>query len=140
MAIHIVAQRELLPGQQQLLDGPSPDGERVAFFEDDGDCAYFYAVEPGEPHPIRDALLIYVVADVSDRHLPALVKIGWSVDGAKAGLLVNGRLHAAFDFSRRRGISRLAFPAPWPASGWTRPEWTDSAAELFADASAPLQR
>ena len=135
MPIHVTAEQQLLVGTPLVVEGAAPEGRYVAVFEDDGDTGYFYALDPSsEGNSIQDALHIYNVASVTDRVVPSLVKIAWSVDSLKAILLINGYPHAVFDFESQRGYCRSGFPPPSPSSAWARynHEWSESAVELFA--------
>jgi len=84
-------------------------------------------------NPILDALHIYDVESVSDRHRPSKVRIVWSPDDRKAALLINDYPHAVFDFARKRGYCRNGFPAPGADEDWSAGghEWDDSVLQLF---------
>jgi len=102
-------------------------------FEDDGDTAYFYAVDRAKAQgSILDAVHIYDVASVSDRAREFEAEIFWSSDGLKAGLLINERLHAIIDFEQCKAFCRSNFPPPggaWHAE--TRECWRDDLASLL---------
>jgi len=101
----------LVVGTPTIIPVDSPDGHHSAFFEDDGETGYFYALDLSRtPDMILDALQIYNVANVVDRDKPSQVEVVWSEDGSKCALLINGYPHAAFDFSARRGYCRTNFP------------------------------
>ena len=132
MAILVVARTEILPGREMMLQGAAPGGSLSAMFEDDGESGYFYALDSRKAgNPIEDAVLIYVVGSLVDRHLSSTIQIGWSEDHQKTALLVNGSIHAVFDFSCRRGYARSGFPQPSAASSWVRAIWTETVEELF---------
>jgi len=85
---------------------------------------------------ICDALHIYNVKNVTDKHLPSDVQISWSVDGMKVLLLINNYPHAAFDFAQRRGYCRTNFPPPnekWTNQGH---EWDDQVLGFFVERGA----
>ncbi len=92
---------------------------KAAFFEDDGETAYFYACEKIEEDPkIIDALHIYNVNSVVDGDKPSLIEIMWAPEGIKTGLFINGVCHAIFDFDKMEGMCRSNFPdseyrVPW---------------------------
>jgi len=133
MAARLVAEQEIRVGEPTVLERASPTPPFAVVFEDDGDTGYFYALDTSrEGNPIVDALHIYNVAGVTDRHLPSTVQIIWSADDRKAALLINGYPHAVFDFAARRGYCRGGFPPPAPDS-WTKHghEWDDGVQELF---------
>ena len=132
MSAKPVAQQQITIGQKAVIEGPSPDKKHVVVFEDDGDTGYFYALDKSRTdNPIVDALHIYNVTNVTDRHIPSTVGIVWSADHQKAMLLINRYPHAVFDFVAKRGYCRTAFPPPdkrWTAHGH---EWDDKAVEMF---------
>lgn len=134
MPINIVAKREITVGTEQFLDGTAPGGPFAVVFEDDGDTGYFYALDKSKlEQSIQDALHIYNVANVTDRHRPSLVEIGWSLDNLKAVLLINDYPHAIFNFSTKQGYCRTGFPPPSENGDWSGHEWDESAPKLFAD-------
>lgn len=134
MAIIVTASESILVGEPGHVQGDAPEGSYSAVFEDDGDTGYFYAQDyNAEGQPIQNALQIYNVASVSDRHLPSEVKIGWSVDARKVVLLINGYPHAVFDFASRQGFCRTGFPFPAEDSGWRGHAWSDDCLALFAE-------
>jgi hypothetical protein len=132
MPIEIVAEQTINVGQPCVVDGRSKQSQLAVVFEDDGDTGYLYGLDfSREGNPIVDALQIYNVAEVIDRNKPSLVKLGWSVDGLKAVLLINGYPHAVLDFAARRGYCRTGFPPPldnWSEQGHG---WDDTAIDLF---------
>ncbi|MCA6215075.1 DUF2251 domain-containing protein [Ideonella sp. B7] len=135
MPVHVTAEQQLLVGTPLVVEGAAPEGRYVAVFEDDGETGYFYALDPSdEGNAIQDVLHIYNVASVTDRAMPSLVKIAWSVDSLRTVLLINGHPHAVFDFESKRGYCRSGFPPPSPNSAWAshNHEWVESAVELFA--------
>ncbi|WP_312414887.1 DUF2251 domain-containing protein [Comamonas sp.] len=136
MPIVVTAQDTIQIGAAEPIQGNAPEGSYAAVFEDDGDTAYFYALDfANAEQPIQNALHIYNVADVSDKHLPSEVTMGWSTDGSKVVLLINGYPHAVFDFAAKHGYCRTAFPPPDADSGWSGHDWSDDAVELFATES-----
>ncbi|HVJ86108.1 MAG TPA: DUF2251 domain-containing protein [Caulifigura sp.] len=132
MPIAVTAEMEILVGSTFILEGRSTDSPFACVFEDDGETGYFYAVDVGGPNlQILDAVHIYNVQGVLDRANPSVATIGWSVDGLKSVLLINGYPHAIFDFVAKRGYCRSGFPPPW--SGWSGHEWDNEAENLFAE-------
>ena len=91
-------------GTPTFIPQDSPDSRYGAYFEDDGETGYFYAVDMLAQQKILDAVHIYNVRGVVDRDKPSQVRIVWSEDGSKCALLINNYLHAAFDFQRRGDI------------------------------------
>jgi|HubBroStandDraft_1064217.scaffolds.fasta_scaffold00003_18 hypothetical protein len=106
-------------GTPILVQGDAPSGRFGAFFEDEGDVGYFYAVDlTRSENRILDAVHIYNVANVVDRDRPSSLSIVWSDDESKCALLINGYPHAAFDFAAKRGYCRTNFPNfPDPPDG-----------------------
>ena len=133
MATKLVAEQEIRVGEPSVVEGASPTPPFVVVFEDDGTTGYLYALDTSRAdNPIVDALQIYNVASVTDRHLPSKVQLVWSQDNMKAALLINRYPHAIFDFEARRGYCRTGFPPP-SKDGWTQHghEWDARAEELF---------
>ena len=93
---------------------------------------FFYALDTtlGE-NPIVDAVHIYNVEAVTDKHRASKVQIVWSEDDRKLALLINGYPHAVFDFAAKRGYCRSGFPPPsgdWSTHGHA---WDDATLKLF---------
>src|SRR5678815_4002694 len=98
-------------GSEVFVAQDAPDGRYSAFFEDDGETGFFYAVDLGQAdNMILDAVHIYNVANVVDRDRPSTLSIVWSEDGLRCALLINSSPHAAFDFAVKRGYCRTNFP------------------------------
>ncbi len=126
------ARQELQVGSPMVVKTSSPDGRFGVVFEDDEQTGYFYARDfTVAPANISDALHIYSVEGVTDRHIPSEVRILWSRDGTKACLIINRYPHAMFDFIAKRGYSRDVFPEPPEDSGWTHHPWNDALRGLF---------
>lgn len=128
----IYAETKFTVGTETVLESGSPRNSFMVVFEDDGDTGYLYGLDISrEGNPILDALHIYNVTNVTDKHLPSEVKIVWSGDGNKALLLINDYPHAAFDFEAKRGYCRTNFPPP--DKNWTKysHEWSDDVLSLF---------
>lgn len=128
----IYAETQFTVGAETVLESGSPKNNFMVVFEDDGDTGYLYGLDRSrEENPILDALHIYNVANVTDKHLPSEAQIVWSGDGNKALLLINDYPHAAFDFDAKRGYCRTNFPPP--DTKWTQynHEWSDDVLSLF---------
>lgn len=97
-------------GNDTYIDSVAPVGQYGVVFEDDCTTGYFYALLLQPEMQILDALHIYNVANVTDKHKPCTVKILWAEDGLVACLVINDYCHAMFDFSIRAGYCRTAFP------------------------------
>ena len=134
MPLTIVASETLKVGRPLVVDADSPAGRYAAVFEDDGATGCLYAVDTDveDGPPVRDALLVYVAAEVIDAQVASTLEIGWSDDGLKALLLINDEPHAAFDFARRQGWCLSGEPAA-PATGWSKAprQWSEDVEALF---------
>ncbi|QEE27099.1 DUF2251 domain-containing protein [Terriglobus albidus] len=100
------------PGKA-YLSSLSPAVPWAVIFEDEGDTAYFYAIDTrrgDSDDRILDAVLIYNVKHIPDAEREHLASIVWSPDGLKALLYLNGYAHAIFDFQNRCGYCRTNFP------------------------------
>ena len=135
MPLTIAAKATLRVGHPIVVDAQSPDGRYAVVFEDDGDTGCFYAVDTDveDGDPVRDAVLVYVAADVTDADRSSELEIGWSDDGLKALLLINDQPHAAFDFARRQGFCQSGAEAAPPARGWSTGsrDWREDVEALF---------
>lgn len=117
-----------------------PESPYGVVFEDDGQTAYFYAVEKdkeGESLRVLDALHIREtgiepeeaedeapepIADVYSAAAPAeppaatqkpsRLQIVWSRDWMKSALVIDGLCHALFDFIAHGGYNINEFPPP----------------------------
>jgi len=127
-----MGEQVFLVGRGTVVGEDAPHGRYSAFFEDDGETGYFYALDTSlADKVILDAVHIYNVANVVDRDRPSTLCILWSEDATKCALLINGYAHAAFDFSAKRGYCRSNFPnfRHQSESGWSQPDhrWCDKA-------------
>lgn len=111
--------REWVPGGDLFVESVSPENAFGVVFEDDGEAAYFYAVErdrEGTGLQVLDALHIYEGTEGSGR--PAKLQIVWSRDWLKCALVIDGKCHAVFDFEAHGGYNINEFPPPNEI--WTR--------------------
>jgi len=98
------------PGDGTAFGSDSLTHPHSAFFEDDGETGYFYAMGlTRSVDMIVDAVHIYNVSNISNGERDSSVSIVWSADGTKCALLINGQAHAAFDFVAKRGCCRTSF-------------------------------
>src|ERR1700751_4981145 len=98
-----MAEQTFKPGDRTSFGSDSITHPHSAFFEDDGETGYFYAMDlTRSADMIVDAVHIYNVSNVSDRERDSSVSIVWSADGTQCALLINGQAHAAFDFVAKR--------------------------------------
>lgn len=114
-------EQDWTPGEDLFLESFSPENRYGVIFEDDGEAAYFYAVEKdgqGEGLRVLDALHIHEEdgpeeddgAEEDDE--PADLKIIWSHDWLKCALVLDGFVHALFDFENQGGYNISEFPPP----------------------------
>jgi hypothetical protein len=69
--MHLGIEEKIMVGTPDtIVDSTALGGERSVIFEDDGTTGYFYAVRPGAELEILDALHVYDVVNVTDRHIP----------------------------------------------------------------------
>lgn len=110
-----------MPGEDLFIESSSPENRYGVIFEDDGEAAYFYAVEKdeqGEGMRVLDALHIHEEDDPEDEDdaqeddEPADLKIIWSRDWLKCALVLDGFVHALFDFENQGGYNINEFPPP----------------------------
>jgi hypothetical protein len=113
---YLMLEKDWTPGEDLFLESFSPETPFGVVFEDDGEAAYFYAVEKdreGAGLRILDALHIHE----RDENEPATgspsrLQILWSRDWQKSALLVDGYVHALFDFAKHGGYNINEFPPP----------------------------
>ena len=110
--MHLGTEEKITVGTPDtVVESTARGGEQSVVFEDDGTTGYFYAVQSGVEMEILDALHVYDVANVVDRHIPVKVQVVWDESWSAAVLLINGYGHALYDFQRSAGFCRNAFPA-----------------------------
>jgi hypothetical protein len=116
---YLMQEQEWIVGQDLFLESFSPENRYGVVFEDDGEAAYFYAVEKDEAGTglrILDALHIREAEEAETA--PANLKIVWSRDWMKCALVIDGYVHALFDFEEQGGYNINEFPPP--NSIWTK--------------------
>lgn len=108
------------PGQDLFIESFASEGRLGVVFEDDGEAAYFYAVEKDESGAglsILDALHIYEKGE-DEGSVPAgeaqakPLLIIWARDWMKCALVIDGYCHAIFDFEAHGGYNINEFPPP----------------------------
>jgi hypothetical protein len=118
---YLMQEQKWSPGEDLFLESFSPENRYGVVFEDDGESAYFYAVEKdeqGEGLRVLDALHIHEEDDPEDEDdaeeddEPADLKIIWSRDWQKCALVLDGFVHALFDFENQGGYNINEFPPP----------------------------
>jgi len=112
---------ELTPGENTFVESFSSENRFGVVFEDDGETAYFYAVEKdqeGGGIKILDALHIYEGDGMGEGK--SKLMIVWSKDWMKCALVLDGYCHAIFDFAAQGGYNINEFPPPNDI--WTKGE------------------
>lgn len=97
-------------GQDTYFSSNSPTNSYGVTFEDDLTTGYFYAVDTKPDLTLLDAVHIYNVNDIVDKHKPSKLQIEWTDDGLIASLLINNYCHAIFDFKNNAGYCGTDFP------------------------------
>jgi hypothetical protein len=144
---YLMLEQDWNPGEDLFMESFSPENRFGVVFEDDGDAAYFYAVEKDEDGAgwrILDALHIYQEGDDEEggdqerdgqeegghqggdgqeegeapKAAAARVGVIWSKDWLKCALVIDGRAHALFDFEAQGGYNLNQWPPPNVT--WTR--------------------
>jgi len=138
---YLMQEQQWTPGQDLFIESFSPENRYGVVFEDDGEAAYFYAVEKDDQSTglrVLDALHIREAdedidspdpnstpepadnkpaADTAPKQTPAPsgptdLKIIWSRDWLKCALVLDGFVHALFDFENQGGYNINEFPPP----------------------------
>jgi len=119
---YLMQDREWVPGEDIFIESVSPENSFGVVFEDDGESAYFYAVErdqEGTGLQVLDALHIHeetaepgASEPGADPLAPAKLQIVWSRDWLKCALVIDGQCHALFDFEAHGGYNINEFPPP----------------------------
>ena len=128
---YLMLERQWTPGEDLFAESFSPESPYGVVFEDDGQTAYFYAVEKdkeGTGLRVLDALHILEtgiepeegeeapepITDVpaAAAQKPAKLQIVWSRDWMKSALVIDGLCHALFDFIAHGGHNINEFPPP----------------------------
>src|SRR5579863_8605772 len=105
---YLMQDREWVPGEDLFLESLSPENEFGVVFEDDGDAAYFYAVEKDEGRTgvqILDALHIHERDEEDEVEEARKLQVVWSRDWLKCALVIGGQCHAVFDFEAHGGYN-----------------------------------
>ena len=124
---YLMQEQKWTPGEDLFIESFASEGRYGVVFEDDGEAAYFYAVEKDENGgglSILDALHIYEGGDGGSA--PAAeggghggaaaaakpLLIIWAKDWMKCALVIDGYCHAIFDFKAHGGYNINEFPPP----------------------------
>jgi len=120
-------------GQETFIESCPDTVDNAVIFEDNGETGYLYAIErkTDEELKILDAVNIYDVARVTDKEIPSEIKIFWTDDFERVGLVINDYCHAIIDFKNKVGLCRTGFPhasQTWPNG---RQKLTDKDVDSF---------
>ena len=126
---YLMQEQQWTPGKDLFIESFSPENRYGVVFEDDGETTYLYAVEKDQDNGLRilDALHIHEAGEREDRQdaddpplgpksdlasRPTDLKIIWSRDWLKCALVLDGFVHALFDFENQGGYNINEFPPP----------------------------
>lgn len=136
---YLMQEQAFVPGEDNFVESFTPENNYGVVFEDDGETAYFYAVEKdkdGSGLRVLDALHIYEADEfLAARDAiegaaaggppqgPAGKKtskllIIWSRDWMKCALVIDGLCQAIYNFETQGGYNINEFPPP--NNIWTR--------------------
>ncbi|WP_431212576.1 DUF2251 domain-containing protein [Puia sp. P3] len=115
---YLMQEKQWTPGEDLFIESFAPENRYGVVFEDDGESAYFYAVEKdgdGSGLRILDALHIHqreedALDSPAGGGRPLLIV--WSKDWLKCALVIDGFAHALFDFEAQGGYNINEFPPP----------------------------
>ena len=117
---YLMQRQTIVRGQDTFIESFSPENNFGVVFEDDGETAYFYALEKdpaSQEQRVLDALHIYETEEGMEEKQFSLFMI-WSKDWLKCALVIDGICNALFDFENQGGYNLNEFPPP---NGiWTR--------------------
>ncbi|HEY4206446.1 MAG TPA: DUF2251 domain-containing protein [Puia sp.] len=115
---YLMQEKEIVRGEDMFIESVSPENRYGVAFEDDGETAYFYAMEMDEAGggmKILDALHIYEAPEGGDEEpvrQASRLLIVWSKDWLKCALILDGYCQAIFDFEAQGGYNINEFPPP----------------------------
>src|ERR1700761_869704 len=95
---YLMQEKQWTPGEDLFIESFSPESRYGVVFEDDGEAAYFYAVEKdgeGAGLHILDALHIHETETPGSEAAKPLL-IVWAKDWMKCALVIDGYCHALF--------------------------------------------
>jgi hypothetical protein len=120
---YLLREQPFTAGEETFVDCTNDENNFAVVFEDDSDTGYFYAYEkePGTgKQNILDAVHIYNLEDIPQEQRASYLRIIWSTDWQRCGLIINNYCHAVFDFENHGGYCRNEFPPPNDI--WTKGE------------------
>lgn len=115
---YLMQEQKWVPGEDLFIESFASENRYGVVFEDDGEAAYFYAVEKDENGAglsILDALHIYERKENEEAAEATEAKpllIIWARDWMKCALVIDGYCHALFDFEAHGGYNINEFPPP----------------------------
>jgi hypothetical protein len=110
---YLMQEANWIAGEDLFLESFAAENSYGVVFEDDGDTAFFYAVEKtADELRILDALHIHESNEEADPLPAAQLKIIWAKDWLKCALVIDGHVHALFDFEAHGGYNINEFPPP----------------------------
>lgn len=120
---YLMQEQQWTPGEDLFIESFAAENRYGVVFEDDGEAAYFYAVEKDESGAglsILDALHIYERGENEEAPEAKPLLIIWARDWMKCALVIDGYCHALFDFKAQGGYNINEFPPPndfWTKEG-----------------------
>jgi hypothetical protein len=112
---YLMLEQDWVPGEDLFMESFSPENRNGVIFEDDGDAAYFYAVEKDEEGVglrVLDALHIHEREEGEHEPRRSRLQLIWSRDWLKCALVIDGQCHALFDFEAQGGYNINRWPPP----------------------------
>lgn len=112
---YLMLEQKWTPGEDLFVENFASEGRYGVVFEDDGEAAYFYAVEKGGNGgelSILDALHIHEGGEGGKEGGAKPLLIIWARDWMKCALVIDGYCHALFDFEAHGGYNINEFPPP----------------------------
>ena len=130
---YLMQEQDFVPGQDNFIESFSAENKFGVVFEDDGETAYFYAVEKdkdGSGLRVLDALHIYEAAELlaakeaiagaasgappkeGAGEMTSRLLIIWSRDWMKCALVIDGQCQAIYNFETQGGYNINEFPPP----------------------------
>lgn len=118
---YLMQSQSFVPGEDTFVESFSMENSYGVVFEDDGETAYFYAVQKDPDTSelrILDALHIYEKQPTTQEKKKCNLMIIWSRDWLKCALVLDDSCHAVFDFENQGGYNLNEFPPP--NAFWTK--------------------
>ncbi|GGB10054.1 DUF2251 domain-containing protein [Puia dinghuensis] len=112
---YLMQEQDWVAGEDLFVESFSPENSYGVVFEDDGETAFFYAVEKDKTSGelrVLDALHIHESNEDDPEPATAQLKIIWSKDWLKVALVIDDHVHALFDFEAHGGYNINEFPPP----------------------------